>query len=307
MLNIKGKRRDMRVTSTKLFVMLIAVLIIMNISPYVEAFTVGTLTEESGMRSYGTEHGGAYTYFQYGTGYLGASVNEYIDYCDVSDCSQYDHTAHSWAEVDVFNNLIVDQSDSPIYVNMYHHGDIDLVIGDSAEYLQGYSALSFILADPSGMGNHLNIMSLTYDIWESGLERYQGSDIRYYDNNLNNWVIMDELEYEEGERFVKDVWFELELSPGSYNFIYSIIVDAQIDGLRQNNDNDPHVWVDSAIYTGLTDLKNWVQFSNSYPSDDDVELLGSFALTTTVPIPAALWLLGSGLIGIVGIKKKMTK
>lgn len=51
--------------------------------------------------------------------------------------------------------------------------------------------------------------------------------------------------------------------------------------------------------------------TNIVNSTDDVDayhaLSGSGIDVNVVPIPAALWLLGSGLIGLIGIRRKMTK
>jgi hypothetical protein len=182
---------------------------------------------------------------------------------------------------------------------MHHQGNIDLLHGDGAQRLAGGSVLGFMLYNPSG--DTLGVSTWTYDIWEQGAPAVinQGSDIRLFDNNTYDWVIVDDSIYNGGS-FVKDVWFELELSPGSYYFQYTIGVSALLEGIRQDAFNESHVWVESAIYTG-TDIANWVQFSDSYP--DGVELL----ITTTVPIPGAAWLLGSGLIGIVGVRRKFKK
>ncbi|MBW2491419.1 MAG: VPLPA-CTERM sorting domain-containing protein [Deltaproteobacteria bacterium] len=61
----------------------------------------------------------------------------------------------------------------------------------------------------------------------------------------------------------------------------------------------------------LTNSSSGVQlywgFSGSYPiypGDTDV---WAYDATPQVPIPAAVWLLGSGLIGIVGVRRKFRK
>ena len=51
--------------------------------------------------------------------------------------------------------------------------------------------------------------------------------------------------------------------------------------------------------------RDYIDTYSSWRNDTDKQLdMGSFLLTGTVPIPGALWLLGSGLIGIVGIRRK---
>jgi hypothetical protein len=74
-----------------------------------------------------------------------------------------------------------------------------------------------------------------------------------------------------------------------------------------------NTWDVVSLFTGETDLLNDfnVSFSVSSPffgeNPNNSDLFGaSLALDgTAVPVPAAVWLLGSGLIGLLGLRRKM--
>jgi hypothetical protein len=70
---------------------------------------------------------------------------------------------------------------------------------------------------------------------------------------------------------------------------------------------DGYVWY--AISADISDDSTWATFvldvatngSNEGAKLDDVYFEGTFA---PVPVPAAVWLLGSGLVGLIGIRRK---
>jgi hypothetical protein len=65
--------------------------------------------------------------------------------------------------------------------------------------------------------------------------------------------------------------------------------------------NSDLVWYMSSDTTGTTVRSNgtWETYSNS-AYEPAFKIVGE---TTPVPIPAAVWLLGSGLIGLIGIRR----
>ena len=58
--------------------------------------------------------------------------------------------------------------------------------------------------------------------------------------------------------------------------------------------NDGGVW---AASWGVMDVDD----------GDNPPYLGAWVTTSSVPIPAAVWILGSGLIGFVGIRRRLNK
>ncbi len=54
------------------------------------------------------------------------------------------------------------------------------------------------------------------------------------------------------------------------------------------------------------DTPPW-SWSNTYTEVGKGSVLGMFAVFTPVPIPGAVWLLGSGLIGLVGVRRSFRK
>ena len=71
-----------------------------------------------------------------------------------------------------------------------------------------------------------------------------------------------------------------------------------------------------------SDFTDWVQYTHSFSIDNDATYTLAFAAVGTsdnrggfidnvelnaVPIPGALWLLGSGLLGLVGIRRRHSK
>jgi hypothetical protein len=72
-----------------------------------------------------------------------------------------------------------------------------------------------------------------------------------------------------------------------------------------------HTWVLKEGTVPLISETRYIQYgfhSKRYQtSNNDGYLDDAFLTVTTVPVPAAVWLLGSGLIGLVGIRRKFTK
>lgn len=86
--------------------------------------------------------------------------------------------------------------------------------------------------------------------------------------------------------------FELSSAP-EYFFIKTGKVNSGNDHfLYQNND--------SALW-GFVDSRDWGTNSNIYK----ISHVGTVA--SPVPVPAAAWLLGAGLIGLVGVRRKSRK
>jgi hypothetical protein len=57
----------------------------------------------------------------------------------------------------------------------------------------------------------------------------------------------------------------------------------------------------------VTGAGNWANFDGSSIADIDVTYLGASVTVEAVPVPAAVWLFGSGLIGLVGVARRKTQ
>jgi hypothetical protein len=82
------------------------------------------------------------------------------------------------------------------------------------------------------------------------------------------------------------------------------------DGLTGTGSGDTQIFYipDSAtrLYLGFIDFNDITFYA--YYHDNYGSLSASFEIgTAPVPIPSAVWLLGSGLIGVVGLRGKGTK
>ncbi|MDO5675157.1 MAG: VPLPA-CTERM sorting domain-containing protein [bacterium] len=86
--------------------------------------------------------------------------------------------------------------------------------------------------------------------------------------------------------------FELSSAP-EYFFIKTGKVDSGFDHFLYQN-NDSSLW-------GFVDSLDWGTDSNIYK----VSHVGT--ATSPVPVPAAAWLLGAGLVGLVGVRRKVRK
>lgn len=86
--------------------------------------------------------------------------------------------------------------------------------------------------------------------------------------------------------------FELPSAP-EYFFIKTGNVNSGYDHFLYQN-NDSNLW-------GFVDSKDWGTDSNIYK----VSHVGT--VTSPVPVPAAAWLLGAGLAGLVGVRRRAHK
>ena len=76
-------------------------------------------------------------------------------------------------------------------------------------------------------------------------------------------------------------------------------------GPGEPNDDWQPTGEDYAAMNWRTDTGSWNDFG---PASDDISTVkGGIAEIANVPIPGAIWFLGSGLIGIVGIRRKIKK
>ena len=104
-----------------------------------------------------------------------------------------------------------------------------------------------------------------------------------------------------------DVWFELEYTDfylivigdmliGEVNAIYTGNVG--VAGWR-HDPSEPLQWDD------LTGYMDYIHYA--YDADLDGMSLHIIACGSRIPIPGAIWLLGAGLIGLVGLRRKLRK
>jgi len=100
-------------------------------------------------------------------------------------------------------------------------------------------------------------------------------------------------------------WF----SPANAAQPGTIIVEAFAGGSSQGTqsiiltDSATPVWVDfGPAFTGIDELV-FTPTTGGHPA---YWAMDDFTYTSSVPVPAAVWLLGSGLLGLVGYRRKRT-
>jgi len=50
-----------------------------------------------------------------------------------------------------------------------------------------------------------------------------------------------------------------------------------------------------------------LSFSSDQQNDPGLMVSGTFSDLAAVPVPAAVWLLGSGIVGLAGLRRKMPR
>ena len=88
----------------------------------------------------------------------------------------------------------------------------------------------------------------------------------------------------------------------------SNVLIADIFGLHQNVLADPSAFglanaTDGCLYTGA-DCSTYFLWDSLHPTTAGHSIIADVFVSTVVPIPAAIWLFGSGLIGLVGFARR---
>lgn len=75
--------------------------------------------------------------------------------------------------------------------------------------------------------------------------------------------------------------------------------------------HDGPYWTGTLVVSGLTDDYHTIEVLSTpgYSGRNDVHVYGGAAVSavTATPVPAAVWLLGSGFLGILGFRRKISK
>lgn len=90
--------------------------------------------------------------------------------------------------------------------------------------------------------------------------------------------------------------YNIQLSPGEYRI-----------GIEFYQDAPPTIGLD---VDGIQDSRNWIYSSQQWYDATSLGVGGDWVIraeVSTVPIPGAIWLLGSGIIGFLGIRNKVKK
>jgi len=163
-----------------------------------------------------------------------------------------------------------------------------------------------------------------YVVWAGGNDIYGGVSATDAANNLINTI--STLTSFGAENFLVPNMPDLGLVPaGGGSSIFtdaSILFNSTIDlaysatsnvliadifGLHQSALADPSSFgltnaTDSCLYTGA-DCSTYFLWDNLHPTTVGHSLIADAFVSTVVPIPAAVWLFASGLLGLVGMAR----
>jgi hypothetical protein len=167
-----------------------------------------------------------------------------------------------------------------------------------------------------GSGNSPGILSERSDWNEVAEMEYVASDSRI---TASNYSIYDPSPTDAGWGGVMWIWG----TPGYVETVFdnpsnSLFVqfesdsndgpaDFYIDGVYETSLNSNYGSWFAVVFSGLSWQSHTLRVvatSSGYPRDLAIDCMGSGA---PVPIPGAVWLLGSGLVSLVGLRKKFKK
>lgn len=99
-----------------------------------------------------------------------------------------------------------------------------------------------------------------------------------------------------------NVYFTEQYAVEAYDSAGNLI-GTQISPLGNNYDNDGIPWV--FAFSGLTAGIDHIDIDFTGTKTSGLGLaFNNFSATSAVPIPGAVWLLGSGLVGLIGIRRR---
>ncbi|BBO86541.1 hypothetical protein DSCO28_71070 [Desulfosarcina ovata subsp. sediminis] len=179
----------------------------------------------------------------------------------------------------------------------------------TAGYTNQYSAITG--GGVNGSANYA--VAFTYTMWGQSAQTYNGYTTGEYEQIVKGFYVTNTtyayLSMRDGDgyatAFDEDDWFKLTIYAldSSYNQTGDYVEFYLAEGTELLSTWE---WVDlsslGAVYGlefELTSSDNGAYGMNTpaYFAMDNLE-------TSTVPVPAAVWLLGSGLIGLIGIRRR---
>ncbi|MEN8106968.1 MAG: SdrD B-like domain-containing protein [Pseudomonadota bacterium] len=99
-----------------------------------------------------------------------------------------------------------------------------------------------------------------------------------------------------------EFWFSTS-SLGNHDFIIEFVLPTGYSFSPQNVGGDDTLDSDADTITGRTGL---IHINGDYGQDEFDNTVDAGMYRTLVPLPAAVWLFGSGLLGLIGIAKRKT-
>lgn len=196
--------------------------------------------------------------------------------------------------------------DSPetIYINIEHQIGNLKAFGNGENFASANNLFQFGISS----NNYISIFNVTSYHGRTSYEEFYGALPAFV-------TYMDQYIPEEYETFFSDLggfnsynfsgWFELHLDPGDYNFYYYLNSYASV-----NYSFDPEEFNNygaADLPFAVSDSYNSAEAFFAATLPENINLLGTYGSPPPVPEPCTLLLLGSGLIGLAGFRKKLKK
>jgi hypothetical protein len=135
---------------------------------------------------------------------------------------------------------------------------------------------------------------------------FGGPDLtEWFYTSFENWQGRTEYKYAYTKYLEADDWFWQDPGENVYWLAIAAIMKEGVDYTWGWETSDQH-WNDDAVRMKYGGPYEKLVYPDGHPlAGQSMDM--AFEITTTVPIPAAVWLLGSGLIGLVGIRRKFSR
>lgn len=137
-------------------------------------------------------------------------------------------------------------------------------------------------------GNY-DVTAIAFEAGDTNTLTTAGGDLLFTNNDTSNWGT-----YATGVELATSVFTDVDTAT---NFTLDNATAVRIYQLTEN-------WTAPTLGLDLTAGTLLIGLNDNGSSDGDFDDIILAATPTATPIPAAAWLLGSGLLGLIGIRRR---